>query len=754
MPWQSLRASTWPSCVQRDHHCVSQDLSIYDKLFRIFGPVRHAELPASEETDNRMRIWPGRPYPLGATWDGEGVNFALFSENATAVELCLFDEPDATKETHRIRIEECTDHVWHIYLPEVRPGQRYGYRVHGPYEPEAGHRFNPAKLLFDPYAKAIAGTIDWSNALYGYRIGDPKEDLSVDNQDNASSIPKCVVVDQAFTWGGDQLLRTPWDRTVIYELHVNGFTARHPDIPKHLRGTYAGLGTPAVIEHLQHVGITAVELLPVHHFIRDKHLVDRELTNYWGYNSIGFFAPEIQYGTSSVRAEHVWEFKTMVKTLHNAGIEVILDVVYNHTGEGNHFGPTLSFRGIDNASYYRLVPDQPRYYLDYTGCGNTLNVRHPRILQLIMDSLRYWVLEMHVDGFRFDLASTLARELHDVDRLSAFFDIIHQDPVLSQVKLIAEPWDVGEGGYQVGNFPAGWAEWNGKYRDTIRRYWKGDGGLVAEMGYRLTGSSDLYETTGRRPYASVNFVTAHDGFTLQDLVSYDQKRNEANLEDNRDGTDDNLSWNCGVDGPTAKPSIVALRERQKRNMLATLLLSQGVPMICGGDEMGRTQRGNNNGYCQDNELSWFDWQSEDRELVEFVRRLVKYRQGHRIFRRRRWFQGRPLHGMDVKDLAWFTPDGQEMSDEHWAAGFARSLAVFFSGHAITTTDTQGERIIDDDFFLLFNASHEPVRFVVPDERFGKRWQRDLDTAALGDGTPANPERVIRPGDELEVTARS
>ncbi|HET7439338.1 MAG TPA: glycogen debranching protein GlgX, partial [Nitrospira sp.] len=605
-----------------------------------------------------MRIWPGSPYPLGATWDGEGVNFALFSENATAVELCLFDRPDDPQETHRIRIEECTDFVWHVYLPEVRPGQHYGYRVHGLYEPEAGHRFNPAKVLYDPYAKAIAGSVDWSEALFGYRIGDPKADLSLDDRDNAGSIPKCVVVDQAFTWGGDQLLRTPWDRTVIYELHVHGFTARHPDVPTNLRGTYAGLATPAVIEHLQHIGVTAVELLPVHHFIRDKHLIDRGLTNYWGYNSIGFFAPDIRYATSTDRAHHVWEFKTMVKALHNAGIEIILDVVYNHTGEGNHLGPTLSFRGIDNASYYRLVPLQPRYYLDYTGCGNTLNVRHPRVLQLIMDSLRYWVLEMHVDGFRFDLASTLARELHDVDRLSAFFDIIHQDPVLSQVKLIAEPWDLGEGGYQVGNFPPGWAEWNGRYRDTIRRYWKGDGGQVAELAYRLSGSSDLYEGGGRRPHASINFVTAHDGFTLHDLVSYNQKHNEANGENNGDGTDDNLSWNCGVEGSTTKPSIVALRERQKRNMLATLLLSQGVPMICGGDEMGRTQRSNNNAYCQDNEISWVDWKlnTPQQALLAFTKSLIMLRQQHPVFRRRRFFQGRRIRGAEVKDISWLRPD--------------------------------------------------------------------------------------------------
>ncbi len=701
-----------------------------------------------------MRIWPGHPYPLGATWDGEGVNFALFSENATAVELCLFDEPHAVQETHRIRIEECTDYVWHVYLPEVRPGQRYGYRVHGPYEPEEGHRFNPAKLLFDPYAKAIAGTINWSSALYGYQIGDPKGDLSINDQDNAALIPKCVVVDQAFTWGGDQLLRTPWDRTVIYELHVNGFTARHPDIPKHMRGTYAGLATPAVIEHLQHVGITAVELLPVHHFIRDKHLVDRGLTNFWGYNSIGFFAPDTHYAPSSVGAEHVWEFKAMVKALHNAGIEVILDVVYNHTGEGNHLGPTLSFRGIDNAAYYRLVPDQPRYYQDYTGCGNTLNVRHPRILQLIMDSLRYWVLEMHVDGFRFDLASTLARELHDVDRLSAFFDIIHQDPVLSQVKLIAEPWDLGEGGYQVGNFPAGWAEWNGKYRDTIRRYWKGDGGQVAELAYRLSGSSDLYEGGGRHPHASINFVTAHDGFTLRDLVSYNQKHNEANRENNCDGTDDNLSWNCGAEGPTAKPSIVALRERQTRNMLATLLLSQGVPMICGGDEMGRTQYGNNNAYCQDNELSWIDWTMSKPQLalLAFTKSLIALRQQHPVFRRRRFFQGRRIRGAEVKDISWLRPDGKEMTDENWAVGYVRCLGIRLAGHVIEEKDPKGKPILDETFLILLNAHHEPRPFTLPAHKRGVRWQSVLNTAV----SQANPRQVtlIRGGCQYDLEARS
>ena len=701
-----------------------------------------------------MRIWPGRPYPLGATWDGEGVNFALFSENATAVDLCLFDKPDASQDTHRIRIEECTDHVWHVYLPEVRPGQHYGYRVHGPYEPEAGHRFNPAKLLLDPYAKAITGTIHWSDARFGYRIGDPRADLSLDEQDSAGLIPKCVVVDPAFTWGGDQLLRTAWDRTVIYEAHVKGLTARHPDIPENLRGTYAGLATPAVIEHLQTVGITAVELLPVHHFVRDKHLVDRGLTNYWGYNSIGFFAPYSRYATSSDRAQQVWEFKTMVKALHSAGIEVILDVVYNHTGEGNQLGPTLSFRGIDNASYYRLRPDQPRHYVDYTGCGNTLNVRHPRILQMIMDSLRYWVLEMHVDGFRFDLASALARELHDVDRLSAFFDIIHQDPVLSQVKLIAEPWDLGEGGYQVGNFPAGWAEWNGKYRDTIRRYWKGDGGQVAELAYRLSGSSDLYEGGGRRPHASINFVTAHDGFTLHDLVSYDRKHNEANGEDNRDGTDDNLSWNCGVEGPTTKPSILALRERQKRNMLATLLLSQGVPMICGGDEMGRTQRGNNNAYCQDNEISWVDWKMSkpQQTLRAFTRILITLRQHHPVFRRRRFFQGRRIRGAEVKDLYWLRPDGKEMTDEDWAKGYVRCLGVRLAGHAIQEKDSKGRPLLDDTFLILLNAHHEPRPFTLPAHKRGVRWEPVMDTALTHEH--AKQVTILKAGVQYDLEARS
>ena len=678
-----------------------------------------------------MRVWPGRPYPLGGMWDGEGVNFALFSENATGVELCLFDSPDSDKESHRIRIEERTDQVWHAYLPEIRPGQMYGYRVHGPYEPEAGHRFNPSKLLIDPYSKALTGTVKRSEAMFAYPIGDPEADLVRDDRDNAASVPKSVVIEQAFTWGEDQLLRTPWDKTIIYEVHVKGFTMRHPDVPGDLRGTYAGLATPVAIEYLQRLGVTAVELLPVHHFVSDKVLTDRGLSNYWGYNSINFFAPDIRYAASKDRGRHVNEFKTMVKILHSAGIEVILDVVYNHTGEGNHLGPTLSFRGIDNAVYYRLMPDNRRYYKDYTGCGNTLNVTHPRTLQLIMDSLRYWVLEMHVDGFRFDLASTLARVLHDVDRLSAFFDIMHQDPVLSQVKLIAEPWDLGEGGYQVGNFPVGWAEWNGKYRDTIRRYWKGEGGQVAELANRLSGSSDLYEMSGRRPYASINFVVAHDGFTLHDLVCYNQKHNEANGEDNRDGSDDNLNWNCGVEGPTDNPAIVELRERQKRNILMTLLLSQGVPMICGGDERGRTQRGNNNAYCQDNELSWFDWKLDhsDRKLLAFTQQLIALRQAHPVFRRRRFFHGRHIRGAEVKDLSWFRPDGKEMTDEDWNKGYVRCLGLRLSGDALEETDSKGRPLLDDTFLLLLNAHHEPLPFTLPAHRRGVRWQLVLDTVA-------------------------
>ncbi len=701
-----------------------------------------------------MRIWPGKPYPLGATWDGEGVNFALFSEHASAVELCLFDGPNGDKESRRIRLEEQTDQVWHVYIPGLWPGQHYGYRVHGPYAPHEGHRFNHHKLLIDPYAKSIAGTIEWSDAMFGYRIGDPHADLSFDTRDTAANVPKCVVIDQAFTWGGDQPPNTRWDRTVIYEVHVKGFTAQHPDIPDHMRGTYSALTTPAVIDHLLELGVTAVELLPVHHFVRDKHLADRGLTNYWGYNTVGFFSPDIRYAVSPVRGRHVREFKTMVKTLHSAGIEVILDVVYNHTSEGNHLGPTISFRGIDNTAYYRLVDDDKRYYIDYTGCGNSLNVTHPRTLQLIMDSLRYWVTEMHVDGFRFDLASTLARELHAVDRLSAFFDILHQDPTLSQTKLIAEPWDVGEGGYQVGNFPVGWAEWNGKYRDTIRRYVKGDGGQVAELAYRLTGSSDLYGISGRRPFASVNFITAHDGFTLHDLVSYNHKHNKSNGENNHDGTDDNASWNCGMEGPTNDPAVVELRERQKRNFLTLLFLSQGVPMLCGGDEIGRTQNGNNNAYCQDNEISWFNWNLDHShlDLLAFVRSLIAFRRRHPVLRRRRFFQGRHIRGSEVKDLSWFRPDGKEMTDEDWNAGYARSLALRLAGDAIAEKDEKGRPIIDDTLLILLNAHHTPLAFTLPAHKRGIRWRPLLDTAVTGE--TAKPVSILKGGVQYEMEARS
>ncbi|MCA9470829.1 MAG: glycogen debranching protein GlgX [Nitrospirales bacterium] len=701
-----------------------------------------------------MKVWPGRPYPLGATWDGEGVNFALFSENATDVDLCLFEDERQDQETHRIRIEERTDQVWHVYLPEIRPGQFYGYRVHGPYDPKAGHRFNPSKLLIDPYAKALSGVVQWSDAMYGYRQGDPEQDLSLDQRNNAGNIPKGIVIDQAFTWGGDRLLDTPWERTVIYEVHVKGLTMRHPEVREELRGTYAGLASPPIIEYLQSLGVTAIELLPVHHFVNDNFLKERGLTNYWGYNSIGFFAPDIRYSAYKDLGRKVYEFKTMVKTFHSAGIEVILDVVYNHTGEGNHLGPTLSFRGIDNASYYRLVPDDPRYYMDYTGCGNTLNVRHPRTLQLIMDSLRYWVCEMHVDGFRFDLASTLARELHDVDRLSAFFDIIHQDPVLSQVKLIAEPWDLGEGGYQVGNFPPGWAEWNGIYRDDIRRYWKGDGGVLGEIAYRLSGSSDLYGRSGRQPYASINFVTAHDGFTLNDLVSYNQKHNEANQEGNRDGSDDNLSWNCGAEGRTDDPVILELREQQKRNFLATLLLSQGIPMLCGGDEIGRTQEGNNNAYCQDNELSWYDWNltKPQQHLLEFTKLLIDLKKTHPVFRRRRFFQGRRIRGSQVKDISWFGAHGKEMTDQEWGMGF-RTIGIRLAGDAIGEKDTRGQPIIDDTFLLLLNAYHKEVPFVLPAHKKGVRWELVFDTALDHEQTVLKKTPLMKGGQPYALSPR-
>ncbi|HEX3034291.1 MAG TPA: glycogen debranching protein GlgX, partial [Thermodesulfobacteriota bacterium] len=662
------------------------------------------------------RVWPGKPYPLGATWDGAGVNFAIFSENATKVELCLYTGEDGNQETAKITMPEQTDQVWHVYLPDVRPGQLYGYRVHGPYEPEAGHRFNPNKLLLDPYAKAIAGGIKWDDALFGYKVGpDEDADLSYDERDSAPYLPKSVVVDPAFSWGDDKTLQTPFHKTIIYEAHVKGLTAIHPEVPQEIRGTYAGLVHPAIIDHLLSLGITAIELMPVHQFVRDRHLVERGLTNYWGYNSIGFFAPHALYSSSGVLGQQVMEFKTMVKAFHREGIEVILDVVYNHTAEGNHLGPTLSFKGVDNAAYYRRVDDNPRYYMDYTGTGNTLSMVHPRTLQLLMDSLRYWVLEMHVDGFRFDLASALARELYDVDRLGAFFDTIHQDPVISQVKLIAEPWDIGPGGYQVGNFPVLWAEWNGKYRDNVRKYWKGDPGQVSELGYRLTGSSDLYEYGGRRPYASINFVTAHDGFTLNDLVSYNEKHNEANGEGNRDGHNDNQSWNCSVEGPTDDPGIIALRERQKRNFLATLFLSEGVPMLLHGDEIGRTQHGNNNAYCQDNKISWVDWNLDERksDLLEFTRYVIHLSNEHPVLHRRKFLQGRKIRGSEVKDLTWFRPDGKEMTEEGWSNPETRCFGLRLAGDAIDEFDERGNRIVDDTLLILLNSHYESVPFVLP-----------------------------------------
>lgn len=696
----------------------------------------------------QFSVWMGKPYPLGATWDGEGVNFALFSENAERVELCIFDDR-GRHEIERIDLREQTDQVWHCYLPEARPGLLYGYRVYGPYQPQLGHRFNPNKLLLDPYARDIRGALRWSDIQFGYRIGHKKEDMSFDRRNSAAGMPKCRVIDSAFTWGDDRAPKIPAHESVIYELHVKGFTARHPDVPPELRGTYAGLATAPVIDHFKRLGITAVELMPVHAFVDDRRLVQRNLRNYWGYNSIGFFAPDSRYSSTG----RIDEFKTMVKTLHSAGIEVILDVVYNHTAEGNHLGPTLSFRGIDNAAYYRLLADNRSYYRDYTGCGNTLNMMHPRVLQLIMDSLRYWVQEMHVDGFRFDLASALARELHEVDRLGAFFDIIHQDPVLSQVKLIAEPWDLGEGGYQVGNFPIGWMEWNGKFRDAVRAYWKGDGGLIGELAYRLTGSSDLYESGGRRPFASVNFVTSHDGFTLHDLVSYNRKHNRANLEENADGESNNLSWNSGAEGATDDPEIRALRMQRKRNFLATLLLSQGVPMLLAGDELGRTQKGNNNAYCQDNKLSWINWNlsDEDRQLYDFVCRLMALRNRHPVFHRRQFFQGRPIMGLQAKDITWLHPEGHEMTEAAWRHEHARCLGMYLCGQALEERDERGKKLVDDNYLLLLNAHHDAVMFHIPDQLPGSQWQLLIDTAASG---AVQESLSFRPGEAFPLRARS
>ncbi|HSD86584.1 MAG TPA: glycogen debranching protein GlgX [Kofleriaceae bacterium] len=696
----------------------------------------------------RRPTWPGRTYPLGAHFDGYGTNFAVFSSVADRVDLCLFDLAGAEE---RIRLEQGIGQVWTAYLPEIGPGTRYGYRVHGPWDPTKGVRCNPHKLLVDPYARAISEGLQWSPALSAYD-GDPMGAMS--NEDSAPFTFRSVVVQPYFDWGNDRRLDTPWNDTVIYEAHVKGLTYRHPEVPPQLRGTYAGVAHPAVVRHLQKLGITAIELLPVHSFVHDGFLLERGLRNYWGYNTIGFFAPHPEYASVRDANGAVAEFKQMVRDLHRAGIEVILDVVYNHTAEGNHMGPHLSMRGFDNPAYYRLVGDQPGYYMDYTGTGNTLNVRHPNVLQLVMDSLRYWIEEMHVDGFRFDLAAALARGLHEVDRLGAFFDLIQQDPVVSRVKLIAEPWDVGEGGYQVGNFPPGWSEWNGRFRDWIRDYWRGEMGTLPELGARFTGSSDLYQQGGRVPHASINFITAHDGFTLRDLVSYNEKHNEANGEDS--GENHNRSWNSGVEGPSDDPAINALRSRQQRNFLSTMFLSQGVPMLLGGDEMGRTQQGNNNGYCQDSEISWFDWEHRDGELVDFTRKLSELRREHPVLRRRGWFQGRPIRpshgkGPALPDIGWFSPDGTEMEDEHWDSAETRSLQVFLNGAGITVPDERGQPILDDTFLIIFHAHPEDRELTLPEQRWGASWVRVFDT---GRGFAKNGGEKHAAGSKITVIQRS
>jgi isoamylase len=715
-------------------------------------------------------VWPGTAHPLGATYDGVGTNFALFSEVAERVELCLFDD-DGTES--RIELREVDGFVWHGYLPAAGPGQRYGYRVHGPYDPAGGQRCDPAKLLLDPYAKAVEGAVTWDPAVFSYQFGDPG---TRNTGDSAPFVPRSIVVNPYFDWAGDRPPRVGYLDSVIYEAHVRGMTKLHPEVPEEERGTYLGLSHPAIIDHLTSLGVTAIELMPAHQFVSDDVLAQRGLANYWGYNTIGFFAPHNTYAASGQRGQQVQEFKGMVRAMHEAGIEVIMDVVYNHTAEGNQLGPTLSFRGIDNAAYYRLVDDDRQYYMDTTGTGNSLLMRNPQVLQLIMDSLRYWVTEMHVDGFRFDLAAALARQFQEVDRLSSFFDVVQQDPVVSQVKLIAEPWDVGDGGYQVGNFPPLWTEWNGKYRDTVRDFWRGQPATLPEFASRLTGSSDLYQSDGRSPVASVNFVTAHDGFTLADLVSFDHKHNEANGEDNRDGTDDNRSWNCGAEGLSTEPGVLALRGRQQRNFLATLLLSQGVPMLVGGDELGRSQRGNNNAYCQDNDISWVSWAEgpgdediaeTDGPLLDYTRQLIQLRASHPVFRRRRFFQGEPVSGRrgQVGDIAWFTPGGEEMTDDDWSAGFAKSLTVFLNGDGISEPGPRGQRVRDDSFLLLFNASETDLKFEIPPARYGEQWERVLDTAqpaepgtasvsAAAGGAPAVPPGPAKPGDTIDVCNRS
>jgi isoamylase len=692
-------------------------------------------------------VWPGDPYPLGATWDGKGVNFALFADNATRVELCLFDAPNGAIEKEKIELYEKTHQIWHAYLPDIQPGQLYGYRVHGPYAPAEGHRHNPQKLLIDPYAKAIASTVEWDDSLFGYDLA-TGDDLIMSTTDSAPTAPKSIVVDPYFDWENDTPPDIPYHHTIIFEAHVKGFTHLHPDIPEAIRGTYAAIAHPITIGYLKELGITTLELMPVHHFVTDWHLEERGLTNYWGYNTIGFFAPDIRYSRPKSAGGQVDEFKQMVKELHKAGIEVILDVVYNHTAEGNQMGPILSFRGIDNANYYRVAEDK-RYYNDYTGTGNTLNALLPNVLMLIMDSLRYWVTEMHVDGFRFDLASTLARQLHLVDRLSGFFDIIHQDPVISQVKLIAEPWDIGEGGYQVGKFPPGWAEWNGKYRDCIRDFWRGADSMLAEFAERFTGSSDLYKDDNRRPTASVNFITAHDGFTLLDLVSYNEKHNDANGEANKDGEDHNRSWNCGAEGPTEEEGIKNLRGQQSRNFIATLFLSQGVPMLVAGDEQGRTQLGNNNGYCQDNNLSWIDWEKADKGLMEFTKDVIRLRKEHAVFCRRKWFKGLPIKGTNLEDIGWFLPEGRQMEESDWSTGYAKSLAIWLNGKGLRTVNQKGEKIVDDSFYIIFNNHQEAIGFQLPVDKYGCPWSVALDTAMV-----FSKEDRYMPGSTIQLKARS
>ncbi|PWJ58145.1 glycogen operon protein [Dyadobacter jejuensis] len=694
-------------------------------------------------------VWPGKPYPLGAHWDGEGVNFALFSENASAVMLCLYDSDN--QEEFVVRIEEVTHHIWHCYLPGIRPGQLYGYRIDGPYAPEKGLRFNVNKLLIDPYAKAISGTIAWDDALFGYQIGHSEEDYSFSETDSAPFMPKSVVVDPHFDWGQARHPKIPYHDTVIYEAHVKGLTYQHPGIPEDIRGTYAGLAHPVMVDYLLSLGITTVELMPIHHFVSDRHLVDQGLTNYWGYNTLGFFAPDVRYSASGSHGQQVHEFKSMVKALHEAGIEVILDVVYNHTAEGNHLGPTLSFKGIDNPAYYRLSQEDPRYYVDYTGTGNTLNTRLPYVLGLVMDSLRYWITEMQVDGFRFDLASSLARSLHETDTLSSFFNIIHQDPIISQVKLIAEPWDIHEDGYMVGKFPVGWAEWNGMYRDCVRDFWRGADSKLAEFAKRFTGSADLYQGGYRSPTASINMVTVHDGFTLNDLVSYNDKHNEANGEGNRDGANDNNSWNCGEEGPSDNPEVIRLRNRQKRNFLTTLFLSQGVPMLVAGDELGKTQQGNNNAYCQDNEISWIDWNTVDESLLRYSRELIQFTKLHPSFKRKRWFQGIPLEGSELEDIRWYLPDGNLMTDENWEHDFAKSLGVYLNGKGIRCRSEDGTEIADDSFYILFNAHYEPVNYTVPNVREGNVWHKVIDTQ---EALVGKQEIKMTAGSILEVPGRS